>query len=109
MKKSIGLLAVILSLSLSADSLVQPSCDKEVTTSYKEITTYYPDASVDEDAVVVSFATVIQPSCVKEVTTYYPDASVDEVSVVTSFVSVFKGSPSKEIEIDLDSDVGILY
>jgi len=109
MKKSIGMLAVILSLSLSADVSVQSSCDKEVTSSYKEITTYYPDASAEEESVVISFATVIKPSCVKEVTTYYPDASAEEESVVTSFVTVFKGSPSKVVEIDLDSDVGILY
>lgn len=54
-------------------------------------------------------ATLIQPTLVKEVTVFYPDASEDEDSVVVYIITVFKGSPSSFKGFDLDTEEGILY
>ena len=88
MKKFFLLTTLVLSLSLSADSLIAEEEE-------------YPPTKIEK--------VLIQPYEVREVTTYYPNASEDEDSVVVSFVTVFKGKPSKVKEVDLDSDVGIFY
>jgi len=88
MKKFFLLITLVLSLSLSADSLLAEEEE-------------YPPTKIEK--------VLIQPYEVREVITYYPDASEEEESVVVSFVTVFKLKPSKIQEIDLDSDVGILY
>lgn len=87
MKKIILLLVFLLGITVSADSL----------------------PAEEEDFMPTDIKTVIQPSYVKVVTTYYPDASEDEDSVVTSIVTVFKGSPSTFTGFDIDTDEEILY